>query len=73
MKSVLWRIVKRLSYVQDARSLKVNVIVLALEIFPSFLSTWASYLHSQPSELASARQETTLEIIFFLAMNAVHV
>jgi hypothetical protein len=50
-----------------------NAIVLALEGFPSFLSTWASYLHSQPSELASPKQETTLEIIFFFAMNAVHV
>jgi hypothetical protein len=43
-----------------------NAIVLALEGFPSFLSTWASYLHSQPSELPSPTQETTLEIIFFL-------
>jgi hypothetical protein len=43
-----------------------NAIVLALEGFPSFLSTWASYLHSQTSELAPPKQETTLEIIFFL-------
>ena len=38
-----------------------NVIVLALEGFPSFLSTWTSYLHSQPSELPSPKQETTSE------------
>jgi hypothetical protein len=43
-----------------------NMIVLALEGFPSFLSTSASYLHSQPSELGFPKQETTLEIIFFL-------
>jgi len=27
IKSVLWRVVKRLSYIQDARCLKVNVVV----------------------------------------------
>jgi len=28
IKSVLWRAAKRLSYIQDARCLKVNVVVI---------------------------------------------
>ena len=33
IKSVVWRVVKRLSYIQDARCLKVNVTVLVVVLF----------------------------------------
>ena len=32
IKSVLWRVAKRLSYIEDARGLKVNVVVFAYRI-----------------------------------------
>jgi len=31
LKIVLWRVVKRLSYIEDARCLKVNIFILTTE------------------------------------------
>ena len=38
MKSVLWRVEKRLSYIEDARCLKVNVCVMAQTVSRGFLT-----------------------------------
>jgi len=54
IKSVLWRVAKRLSYIEDARCLKVNakfcrkcllevIIVLVFEVIHSWLSL-SSYI-----------------------------